>query len=122
MQFTPFYYVFIGEFFSFSDFEKAALFNRFFESVYHKQSDLTSSDNVHFDTTNTLSEIIYHDVYLALAELDPHKAMGVDAIGPVVLEYTGLWPYIFQSIIFSNYVCLLQVILLNVKYITLCLL
>ena len=70
--------MYLGDLSASSDSEKAALFNRFFESVYRKQSDLTSFDNVQFDTTNTLSEIniTYHDVYSALVDLDPNKAMG----------------------------------------------
>ena len=49
-------------------------------------SELTSSDIVRFETTNTSSEIyityMYHDVYLALAGLHPNMALGIDAIGP----------------------------------------
>ena len=71
-----------------SDSEKAALFNGFFESVYHKQSDLTSFDNIHFDTTNTLLEIniTYNGVYLALVNLDPNKNMGIDVTSPKILK------------------------------------
>ena len=90
--------MYLGDLSSSSDFKKLLSSISFFESVYHKQSHLTSSssDNVHFDTPNTLSEIniTYHDVYLALTELDPNKAMGVDAIGPKVLKYCALALYI----------------------------
>ena len=88
--------MYLGDLSASSDSEKAALFNGFFESVYHKQSDLTSFDNVHIDTTNTLSEIniTYHDVYSALVDLDPNKAMGIDAIGPKILKYCVLALYI----------------------------
>ena len=66
--------------------------DRFWQLVYHEQSDLTSFDNVYFDHTNTLQEIYItdDDVYLALAELDPKKAMGIDEIGSKILKNCAL--------------------------------
>ena len=49
--------MYLGDLSAYSDFEKAALFNRFFESVLHKQSDITSTEYINFDTTDTLLEI-----------------------------------------------------------------
>ena len=80
----------------------------------------TLSNTAEQQSIPSLPCITYHDVYLALAELDPNKALGVYAIGPKVLKYCALALYIPIHHLFT--LCLsLTSIPYEWKYIALCL-
>ena len=71
-----------------SSFDKACLFNDFFFSIFTNES----SSIINLDSIPVLSQSLSNisfsdgDVYEALINLKPNKAMGVDNIGPNILK------------------------------------
>ena len=65
-----------------SDSDKAHLFNQYFFSVFTRDSSTTPttlSSAIHTNTLDSIS-ISPHEVYEALASLDPNKAHGIDCL------------------------------------------
>ena len=74
-------------------FDKARLFNDFFFSVFTNES----SSTIDLDSIPVLSQSLSNisfsdgDVYEALVNLKPNKAMGIDNIGPNTLKSCHLY-------------------------------
>ena len=71
-----------------TDTDKADLFNRYFYSVYsHKK--MTVAPQVSLSTIDTI-DITAADVCNVMSKLDPSKAMGLDGIGPQILQSSAV--------------------------------
>ena len=92
-----------------TDFDKASLFNSFFESVYSQPNFPIDVNNFQPCTQKGTLDIINitdMDVYTALINLYTTKACGIDGIGPKVLRFCALplYPIIYH--LFSIILCL----------------
>ena len=72
-----------------TDADKALLYNEYFHSVYtNSSSTLPDMNTINSDVKPLqpfdISEV---DVYNALVNFDPNKALGIDGIGPKVLKH-----------------------------------
>ena len=78
-----------------SDHEKASLFNQFFHSVFTQSPFILSHPEGLPVPNSRLSDISFSDldVYSPLTTLDPSKAMGIDGIGPRILNHCALALY-----------------------------
>ena len=75
--------------------DRATLFNQYFHSVFNQvNSDISEPDNL-IPHPNPIShfEISEAEVYDALTQLDPTKAIGLDGIGPKILRSCALSLY-----------------------------
>ena len=78
-----------------NDKDRATLFNQYFHSVFNQvNSDIPEPDNL-IPHPNPIShfEISEAEVYDALTQLDPTKAIGLDGIGPKILRSCALSLY-----------------------------
>ena len=73
-----------------TDEEKANLFNEYFFSVYSTHSSFTAPPCSHPPSSITEVDISVTEVYQALSNLDPSKAMGIDGISPKVLKFCAV--------------------------------
>ena len=81
-----------------SDSDKAHLFNKYFFSVFTRDSSTTpttSSSSIHTNTLDSIS-ISSHEVYEALASLDPNKAHGIDCLSPKIWKTCA--PYLSEPL------------------------
>ena len=71
------------------DHGKANLFNKYFSSIFTKDSSVLLEPPEYIHSTNCIENInISEDeVFEALTGLDPNKAMGIDNINPKILKY-----------------------------------
>ena len=78
-----------------SDHEKASLFNQFFHSVITQSPFILPHPEGLPMPNSRLSDISFSDldVYSALTTLNPSKAMGIDGIGPRILNHCALALY-----------------------------
>ena len=72
-----------------TDTNKALLYNDFFHSVYTNSSSTLPDMNTITSDVKPLQpfDISEVDVYNALVNFDPNKALGIDGIGPKVLKH-----------------------------------
>ena len=80
-----------------SDSDKAHLFNQYFFSVFTRDSSTTptTSSAIHTNTLDSIS-ISSHEVYEALASLDPNKAHGIDCLSPKIWKTCA--PYLSEPL------------------------
>ncbi len=74
------------------DLDKATLFNQFFKSVYSEPNICTMRPSQVCETLGDIN-IDPQEVYTALSSLNPHKAYGIDSIGPKILKTCCLGLY-----------------------------
>ena len=71
-----------------SSIDKAKAFKNWFHSTFNTYTSDISFDNLPFPAKSLCSlTLTKHDVYTALANLNPTKAMGGDGIPPLFLKY-----------------------------------
>ena len=72
-----------------TDADKALLYNEYFHSVYTNSSSTLPDMNTITSDVKPLQpfDISEVDVYNALVNFDPNKALGIDGIGPKVLKH-----------------------------------
>ena len=75
-----------------SDYDKAILFNQFFNSIFSAPPNSALTDQLLSTPPSTMCDLKLSEsvVYRALADLDQHKSKGIDDISPCVLAHCAL--------------------------------